>query len=207
MDYETLSSKLNNKKLELIGEGTEYKKYAVMIPFVKRQDGDYILFEVRAKNLNSQPGEISFPGGRIEEGEGNLEAAVRETCEELGTTEDNIGIVGPVDILITQHSKIIYPFAGYIIDEAKLTPSGDEVDHIFLVPLKFFLEEEPLVKTIKILSEPEEDFPYVEGVSAKEYRWDIGRSKVYFYNYQNYVIWGLTAKIMNHLVSILKKEA
>lgn len=207
MDYKVLGKILNNKKLGLIGEDTEYRRFSVMIPFVKNDDEYSILLEVRSKHLNSQPGEISFPGGGIEEGEENLEAAIRETCEELGTDEDNIGIIGPLDILVTQHSKIIYPFAGYLRDMSKIAPSKDEVDHVFSVPLKFFMEQEPVVKTIRILSEPDEDFPYVEGVQPKEYRWDVGRSKVYFYKYQNYVIWGLTAKIIHHLVTILKKEA
>ena len=60
-------------------------RYAVLIPWVKKEDGDALLLEVRSEKVK-QPGEVCFPGGRVEPGETTAEAAVRETCEELGLT-------------------------------------------------------------------------------------------------------------------------
>lgn len=206
MDYCFIKETLKNRKIGIIGEDVDYRKYSVMIPLVKRNGEEYILFELRARSLNSQPGEISFPGGKIEEGEENFEAAIRETCEELGTEAGNIDLLGQFDMLITQHNKIIYPFVGQIKDEKNLSPSKDEVDHVFYVPVSFFIENEPIVKNIRILSEPEEDFPYVEGVHAKDYKWDTGKSKVYFYRYNDYIIWGLTAKIIYYFIKKIMEE-
>ena len=66
------------------------KKASVLIPIINIDGSHFILFEVRSKSLRSQPSEISFPGGMIEKGESPIEACIRETCEELGTTKDNI---------------------------------------------------------------------------------------------------------------------
>ena len=59
-----------------IGEEKE-TSFAVLIPLIKKEDGYHVLFEVRAKHLNKQPGEVCFPGGKVEPGESTYEAAVR----------------------------------------------------------------------------------------------------------------------------------
>ena len=58
-----------------IGEEKE-TSFAVLIPLIKKEDGYHVLFEVRAKHLNKQPGEVCFPGGKVEPGESTYEAAV-----------------------------------------------------------------------------------------------------------------------------------
>ena len=55
------------------------KRASILVPIVKIDDSYYILFEVRSKNLRTQPNEISFPGGKIENGENPVDAAIRET--------------------------------------------------------------------------------------------------------------------------------
>ena len=57
--------------------------YAILVPLVETDSGDALLLEVRSQFVR-QPGEVCFPGGRAEAGETAAEAAVRETCEELG---------------------------------------------------------------------------------------------------------------------------
>ena len=194
-------------RIGIIGENEDYNKYAVAIPLVYINNELNVLFQVRAKNLNNQPGEISFPGGKIEENENSFIAAIRETCEELNINSNRIETLGNLDFLITQHNKIIYPYVIHIDEDTKIEPSESEVDHIFFVPLQFFIESEPLIKTIKILSEPEEEFPYSHMVGAMEYKWIEGRGKVYIYKYKDYIIWGMTAKIMNHFAkSIMDKK-
>ena len=64
-------------------------EYAILIPWVATGEGDALLLEVRSQ-LVRQPGEVCFPGGRAEPGESAVEAAVRETCEELGISPDTI---------------------------------------------------------------------------------------------------------------------
>jgi peroxisomal coenzyme A diphosphatase NUDT7 len=190
---------LGNSPIGIIGEELEYKRYAVAVPLVERDNEMHVLFQVRAKSLRSQPGEISFPGGRIEKGEENLEAALRETSEELGIDYSNMEVLGASDILITPHNRIIYPFGIYIKDSNLVKPSEVEVDHVFYVPLSFFKENEPLIKSVKVVSEPDDEFfPYedMKKVKMSQYKWDTGKNAIYFYRYRNYIIWGITAKIL-----------
>ena len=70
--------------------GAEKGEYAVLIPLMEKEDGFHVLLEKRGA-LVPQPGEISFPGGRMEEfDQGAAETAVRETCEELGVEQKAI---------------------------------------------------------------------------------------------------------------------
>ena len=85
------------------------RRSAVLIPFVETEEGLSLLFEVRAGNI-SDPGEVCFPGGRIESGESPREAAVRETCEELGMRAENIEILGENDLLAPYGGRLIYSF-------------------------------------------------------------------------------------------------
>lgn len=72
--------------------------FAVLIPLVTLGDDgrDHLLLEVRSMSV-AQPGEICFPGGRMEAGETVLEAALRETCEELGVAPDSVEILGELE--------------------------------------------------------------------------------------------------------------
>lgn len=70
------------------------QNFAVLIPLIKIGDEWHIIYELRAKNLKRQPGEISFPGGQVERGESFKEAAIRETVEELNIKEENISVIG-----------------------------------------------------------------------------------------------------------------
>ncbi|SEF94365.1 NUDIX domain-containing protein [Caloramator fervidus] len=194
--------KLKLKRVGIIGEGIDLKSYAVTIPLVKDNDWQ-IIFQVRSKNL-SQAGEVSLPGGKVEKGEKIEEAAIRETCEELLLDASNIEVLGQSDILVTQYGKIIYPFVVKILDKNKVRYSRYEVEKIFFVPVKFFIENEPKIMKIKVKTEPLGEFPYDLKISSKDYNWQEGMLNVYFYKYNDYVIWGLTAKIIYNFIQKIK---
>lgn len=67
----------------------------MLIPLVEKDGELHLLFEVRAKHMESQPGEICFPGGHVEQGENPKDAALRETFEELGIPTEKIELIGP----------------------------------------------------------------------------------------------------------------
>ncbi len=199
MEFDYIKTCLQNKKAGIIGE-PEMEKFSVLIPLIRTPEGIKILFEVRALTLRSQPGEISLPGGRIEKDEGKREAGVRETCEELGILPQNVIVYGAEDVLVTQYNRIIYPFVAEIKDWEKMNPSGFEVDHVFYVPLDFFLKTTPVCKAVKVVTVPPEDFPYEDIANGVNYKWSEGKNTIYFYKYRNYTIWGLTARIINNFV-------
>ncbi|MEW9096233.1 MAG: CoA pyrophosphatase [Clostridiaceae bacterium] len=183
----------------------DYEKSSVIIFLILDNKNLEILFQVRAFNLQHQPGDISLPGGRIENGETEEEAAIRESIEELNIKREDFKIIGEMDSLVTHYNRIIYPFVA-LLDKNQINPSKDEVDHVFKVPLQYFLENEPEVYEIKIMPQVPENFPYHLIVGGKDYKFSRANIKQYFYQYNGYVIWGMTAQIIKSFVDIIRSE-
>ena len=76
--------------------------YAVLCPLVERPDGLHLLFEVRSAALHRQPGEVCFPGGRMEAGETPEQCALRETEEELAIPRQEVEVLGRPDFICNQ---------------------------------------------------------------------------------------------------------
>lgn len=180
------------------------KRASVLIPIVKKNGEHHILFEVRSKNLKTQPNEIAFPGGKIDFGEAPIDAAIRETCEELGTEKNNIEIIATLDLLVTPMDLIIHPYLGTIQNIDKLSINKDEVDHIFLVPIKHLIENKATIYDNQIKIIPNENFPYDIIPNKTNYKFGSGSYPVFFYQYKDYVIWGITAKILESFLNFLQ---
>lgn len=203
MELRRIEEKINNresKPLDIM------YNYGVLVPILEREGNLELVYEVRAKDLKRQPGEISFPGGELEDGETFEKAAIRETCEELNIDKENIRVVGELDYLISYANISIYPFLGVLenIKYDSIHYSKYEVDHIFTVPIKFLMETEPKVHYADIQTITEENFPYDKIPNGKGYYWDKGKNPIYFYEYEDYIIWGLTAKITKNFIDIIK---
>jgi len=78
-------------------------RYAVLVPMVEGEEGLSLLYEVRAHTLRRQPGEVCFPGGRLEPGEDAVSCALRETWEELGIPRPAVEVVAELDWLPQVH--------------------------------------------------------------------------------------------------------
>lgn len=180
------------------------QKAAVCIPFVEKGGKTHILFEVRAAKIRHQPGDICFPGGMCEDGELPEQAAVRELCEELLVPPASVRPIGLMDLMIGSRIAI-YPYAVRLLGYAG-SYSPDEVDRVFLVPLSFFLENEPERYQIRLSVILPENFPYDRIVGGKDYHWRKRSEEILFYQYGEYAIWGMTAKIMWSLAEILKQS-
>lgn len=186
-------------------DGKYQKKAAVLLPLLEVNGALHLLFEVRAGSLRSQPGEICFPGGAIERGETAKEAAVRETAEELLLEKAQIEIIAPLDKLAVPANLTIYPFLGRL-RQYKDTCSKDEVERIFTVPLTWFLEREPEIYHTRIVTVPEADFPFEYVPDGEHYRWRQGQYDVLFYTYGEFVIWGMTAKLIHSFVKMYRAD-
>ena len=141
----------------------------------------------------SQPGEISFPGGRVEDGETFQEAAIRETCEELNLVPNQIDIWGEIGYLIHQ-GRTIHCFVGKIkIENWEYIHPNEEVYRLFTVEVDTLLTKEPIYYTVtSTLSE------------VKEYNFGYSERHIPFYRNLTENIWGMTAIFTHKFTNILK---
>ncbi len=184
----------------------EMKRASVVILLAEINNKLNIVFEVRAKHMRSQPGDIAFPGGKIDDNENEKEAAIREVCEELGLNKEDFEIISPLNLLITHYDLLIHPFLGYIKNFENIEINKDEVDHIFLVPLEYLINTEPREEINKILVDRTSDFPFHLINGGERYKFKEGKYKSLFYVYNDYVIWGITARILEDFLYCLKNK-
>ena len=120
-------------------------EYAVLVPLVERPEGLCLLYEVRADTLGRQPGEVCFPGGRLEPGEDAVSCALRETWEELGIPRPAVEVVAELDWLTHQGGFVLYPVLGIVAPEAaeRLRPGPAEVKETFFVPVDWLRAHPP----------------------------------------------------------------
>ncbi|MEL7649006.1 MAG: CoA pyrophosphatase [Sedimentibacter sp.] len=180
-------------------------RFSVLVPLIEKERELNLIYEVRSKTIR-QPGEISFPGGKIEEFESPADAAMRETWEELGVHRDNIEIISELDYATSKSGSFVYSFLGYInnTEPSKIKYNRDEVEDLFCVPLSFFLENEPEKYFMNYYPQADKDFPYHMVNDGINYNWGNIRYPVYFYKYDDKIIWGLTAKITYSLIKKMK---
>jgi 8-oxo-dGTP pyrophosphatase MutT (NUDIX family) len=137
---------------------------AVLMPIVERGEGLRILLTQRASHLSQHPGQISFPGGRLEHPEEDfVEAALRETEEEVGVSREFIRVAGflPDHFVVTGYR--VTPVVGFV--DPLFTPRVDptEVAEVFEVPLAFLLDTRNHVHRVRRFESQDiefTDFPY-----------------------------------------------
>lgn len=194
---------LKSRPLSLI-EAAECKQAAVCVTLLFAGEEPEVILQVRSAKLEEQPGDISLPGGMIEPGEATQQAACRELEEELQIGKEQYELIAPLDIMHTGN-LMIYPFL-VVVKDYQGTFNASEVTEIFTVPLKFFLQEEPEVHEISLEVKEPEDFPFEKIYGGRKYGWRKRTEKVYFYEYRQYCIWGITAKIIHSFTEICKEE-
>jgi len=183
------------------------RAYAVLVPLVQREDGLYVLYEVRALTLRRQPGEVCFPGGRIEDGETPETCALRETQEELGIPAENIQVLGRLDFIAHRANFIMYPILALVrgADADRMTISPAEVDHTFEIPLSHLLTTQALEYDYELIPTPAKNFPYELLNIPRDYKWQTGSENVPVYPWQGHAVWGLTGRITRHLVNMVRQ--
>ena len=162
-----------------------YKHAGVLVP-IFRQGGDYkILFTKRTNNLEHHKGQISFPGGSVDEEDNSVKDTVlREAREEIGLLKEDVEILGRIDDTRTVVSDfIVHPFVGLIPYPYDFTINTDEVARLIKVPLKAF-------------------HPENSGKRAS-FEFEDNTYRTPTYEYDGDVIWGATARIMEIFVNII----
>lgn len=195
--------------------------YAVLIPFVTTEEGKALLLEVRSQ-LVKQPGEICFPGGRVEAGETPVETAVRETCEELGLKPEDIEVISEPETeteMMADGRRVFsvkaeikclsnaaigsqefgpYAHGAHELDKT-LTLNKAEVADVFLLPVSWIEGHAP---EYYVLGEAaDEELPEVLRGYLANYGEFRRRGETYYWEYEGRGIWGLTARIINRIVT------
>lgn len=186
-----ISAGLNPERLpEAVWEGlsAEGKRAAaVLFPFYWKNDEPWVLLTQRNKNLKHHSGQVSFPGGAFEPEDGHVRnTALRETEEEVGIAAQNIKLLGYLDNLPSISGFEVTPFVGFLADDFEVVKDEREVHKVFGVPFSFFQNKENRQKQ------------YVKT--------PLGRKHYYIYQYNDDVIWGLTAQIIVKLVKRLEEK-
>lgn len=173
------------------------RQYSILIPIIEDAGKYYILYEMRALKLKTQPGEICFPGGALEQGETPQQCSIRECSEELGISPEKIEIIAENDFCFVGNI-LINSFIGKLnlsLEEVKqLKINKDEVEEIFEVPLEYFLYNDAEEYWLDAQYSYPEDFPYHLIPNGKDYKYRFTKYRMLFYQYAEKTIWGITAK-------------
>ena len=178
------------------------REYAVLVPLVESAVGLSLLFEVRAETLAHQPGEVCFPGGRVEPGETPARCVLRETEEELSIPPAEVELIAPLDLVVQQGKFVMYPFLGVVSPAglAAMRPSPAEVGSTFLVPVEWLRANPPEIYSYELKPQVGTDFPYDCIGFPNGYRWRSGTATVPVYPWPDRPIWGLTGRIVRRLM-------
>jgi 8-oxo-dGTP pyrophosphatase MutT (NUDIX family) len=168
-----------NARARMIPENVVTRPASVLVPIIMRASGPTVLLTQRTEHLSKHAGQIAFPGGRREEGETALAAALRETEEETGLHRDFIQPLGFLDGYLTVTHFVITPVVALVREGFTLTPDVNEVADIFEVPLTFLMHQDNCQ------------------LQSREFR---GISRHYYaYPFGNRYIWGATAGIIRNM--------
>jgi 8-oxo-dGTP pyrophosphatase MutT (NUDIX family) len=152
-----------------------------------------VLLTRRSAALRNHAGEISFPGGRIDSGETDVAAALREAHEEVGLDPAAVEVVGELDHLATVVSRShIVPVIGRAITQLTLTPQSAEVERVMWVPLAEFVRADTYRAERWVV-------PW--GFSGSP---ESRERTLYFFELDDETVWGATARI---LVDLLRRLA
>lgn len=159
---------------------------AVLVPLILRPDGMTVLLTKRTAHLAAHAGQISFPGGRLEESDTDAaDAALRETEEEIGLAREMVEIVGRLDTYVVRTGFEVTPLVGVLTPPFTTKRDEFEVAEIFEVPLAFILDP---------------------ANHQRQSRVDFGGVKREFWvlPYRDYYIWGATAGMLVNLYEVLR---
>jgi len=164
----------------------------VLATFFEEGGEARLILTRRSTGLRTHKGEVSFPGGRLDEGEGPAEAALREAHEEIGLDPSQVTTVGWLHPLMTMaSSSLIVPVVATVPTRPQLVANPHEVERVFDVALAeladpvVFHEERWRVPGRTVPGSEDDSFP------------------VWFFEVAGEIIWGATARMIHELLSIV----
>ena len=164
----------------------EIRPAAVLIAVTDRAEPGVILTH-RPDDMRAHPGQVAFPGGKLDPGEDAVAAALREAHEELSITPSTVRIIGASDRFVTGTGYDVTPVLGLIPPDLAIVPNPAEVASWFEAPLAFLLDP--------------------ANHAHKQREW-FGKMRPYIeIDWQGHLIWGITAAILANLSRRLAWQA
>jgi len=159
----------------------------VLIPIMDRAGEMTVLFTQRAADLTHHPGQVSFPGGSMEEHDEDLRAtALRETHEEVGIAPQQVAVIGYLGPMPTTTGYAVTPIIGIVQASSELIIDSMEVEYAFEVPLEYLLDE--------------------RNVQHADREFDGHKVPMVEFHYEGRRIWGATANMLQIFKKIVIKK-
>lgn len=167
-----------------------FRRAAVLVPLFEEDGEVWVVLTRRAQHLRTHKGEVAFPGGRQDDGETLVEAALREAREEIALDTRDVEIIGELDHLATLSSNSsVVPFVGVLPGRpSSLTPNPDEVEAVLTVPLSELLDD---------------DVYRSEWWAWQDATGLVGDRPIHFFDLYGDTVWGATGRMLVNLLAIL----
>jgi 8-oxo-dGTP pyrophosphatase MutT (NUDIX family) len=178
---------LSNRRPRTVST-SRWTRAAVLVPLFQKGGHWHVLFTKRTDRVKHHKGQISFPGGVVDETDEDMVAtALRETYEEIGLHRGDAEILGQLDDAFTVSSGyLITPIVAHITYPYPFSMNEDEIEEIIEVPLEAFLARDHWIEEA-----------YSSGSrTVQSYRFE----------YEGKVIWGATARIMRQFLDVLFRD-
>ena len=182
MVAEKIAAVLKSRAPQVI-TGDGYKPAAVLVPVQERHDGDYLVLTKRADGLPTHKGQIAFPGGSVDPTDADaVEAALRESHEEIGIDPERVRILGRLDEFTAGYGLIVTPVVGVIPAHCEFRLDPAETTAVASVPIRSLMERPNFTLDDRLSpgGHPSYHF-YVSG-------WDV---------------WGVTARILAQFLELV----
>ncbi|ARE40638.1 putative nudix hydrolase YeaB [Rhodovulum sp. P5] len=164
----------------ILPEGRVLRPAAVLVPVLPSPAGAQVVLTKRSSRLQHHPGQIAFPGGKVDDSDtGPIDAALREAEEEIGLPRDLVEVLGTLPSHETVTGFTITPVLAHIRARFDPRPEAGEVDEVFEVPFAHLMTPAHFVVQSRI--------------------WRGQRRFYYTVPYGPYYIWGATARILRSL--------